>query len=153
MPRNRVFKDDALVEMASTKPRNIGELGKSRLLLRDARKGAIADGILKAVATGLKCAPEDMPRPDRSRETLNVNPALADLLRVLLKSKTESSGVAAKLIAPSADLDVIASGGRDVPALKGWRHEVFGQDALRLCDGEIALTAKGEQVIVVDRNG
>ena len=150
VPRNRVFKDDALVELASTKPRSMSDLGKSRLLLREGRKGAIAEGILKAVEAGLNCPQTDLPRPDRSRENLNINPALADLLRVLLKSKTESAGVAAKLIAPSADLDVIAAGGRDVPALTGWRLEVFGEDALRLCEGKIALTAKGETVRVVE---
>ena len=91
-----------------------------------------------------------MPQPDRSREKLQVNPALADLLRVLLKSKTESSGVAAKLIAPSADLDAIAAGLRDVPALSGWREEVFGADALRLCEGKIALAARGQSVVVVE---
>jgi ribonuclease D len=150
VPRNRVLKDDALVELASTKPKTVADLGKSRLLLREARKGPIADGIIKAVADGQQCATEDMPKPDRAREALNVNPALADLLRVLLKSKTESSGVAAKLIAPSADLDAIAAGQRDVPALHGWRLEVFGTDALRLCAGKIALTAKGDAVSVVE---
>ncbi|MFD3189614.1 ribonuclease D [Sedimentitalea sp. HM32M-2] len=150
VPRNRVFKDDALVELASTKPRTPSDLGGLRLLLREARRGAIADGILAAVAQGLNCPPEDMPKPDRSREKLQVNPALADLLRVLLKSKTESFGVAAKLIAPSADLDAIAAGMRDVPALTGWRHEVFGQDALRLCEGRIGLAAKGQSVTVVE---
>ena len=81
---------------------------------------------------------------------MQVNPALADLLRVLLKAKTEQAGVAAKLIAPAADLDGIAAGLRDVPALKGWRREVFGNDALRLCEGEIALTARGNDVEVVE---
>jgi len=150
IPRNRVMKDEALVEIASTKPQNIGDLGRSRLLLREARKGDIADGILAAVQEGLNCPEADLPCPDRSREKLQVNPALADLLRVLLKAKTESSGVASKLIAPSADLDAIAAGMRDVPALRGWRHEVFGEDALRLCDGEIALAAKGKHVRVVE---
>jgi len=69
---------------------------------------------------------------------------------VLLKAKSENAGVAAKLIAPAADLDGIAGGLRDVPALKGWRNEVFGEDALRLCKGEIALTAKGSDVKVVE---
>jgi ribonuclease D len=78
-----------------------------------------------------------------------VNPALADLLRVLLKAKTESAGVAAKLIAPAADLDAIAAGLRDVPALSGWRREVFGADALRLCEGKIALSADGSDVKVI----
>jgi ribonuclease D len=150
VPRNRVFKDEALVELAATKPANGADLGASRLLLREARRGAIADGILEAVARGLNCPADQMPQPDRRREKLQVNPALADLLRVLLKSKTESASVAAKLIATSADLDAIAAGLRDVQALTGWRHEVFGADALRLCDGEIALAAKGQTVRVIE---
>lgn len=149
VPRNRVFKDDALVELASTKPQAPGDLNGLRLLLREARKGAIAEGILAAVKRGVSCPADQLPKPDRSREKLQVNPALADLLRVLLKSKTESSGVAAKLIAPSADLDAIAAGIRDVAALHGWRYEVFGADALRLCDGQIGLAAKGQNVTVV----
>jgi ribonuclease D len=149
IPRSRVYKDDALVELASTKPKTMDDLGRSRLLLREARRGDIADGILAAVAAGLACPQDKLPELDRSREKLQVNPALADLLRVLLKAKTESAGVAAKLIAPSADLDAIAAGLRDVPALTGWRNEVFGEDALRLCDGEIALTAKGSAIKIV----
>lgn len=150
IPRNRVFKDDALVELASAKPRTAADLGGLRLLLREARRGAISEGILAAVEHGINCPPDEMPQPDRRREKLQVNPALADLLRVLLKSKTESAGVAAKLIAPSADLDLIAAGERDVDALKGWRHEVFGADALRLCDGQIGLATKGQRVVVVE---
>ncbi len=150
VPRNRVFKDDALLELASNRPRTHADLGGSRLLLREARRGVIAEGILAAVARGLDCPPEQMPKADRSRDKLQVNPALADLLRVLLKSKTESAGVAAKLIAPSADLDAIAAGLRDVPCLSGWRLEVFGADSLRLCEGKIALAAKGQQVKVIE---
>ncbi|MGJ8627819.1 MAG: ribonuclease D [Sulfitobacter sp.] len=150
IPRNRVYKDDALVELASLKPSNYEELSRARLLLRDARKGDIADGILAAIKAGIACKTADMPQPDRSREKLQVNPALADLLRVLLKAKTESAGVAAKLIAPASDLDGIAAGLRDMPAMKGWRLEVFGNDALRLCEGKIALTAKGNDVKVVE---
>jgi len=150
VPRNRVFKDDALVELASTKPTSLNDLGRSRLVLREARKGEIADGILAAVQAGLECAPEDLPKPDTSRDKLQVNPALADLLRVLLKAKSESVGVAAKLIAPTSDLDAMAAGLRDVPALKGWRREVFGDEALRLCEGKIALAAKGRDVLIVE---
>ena len=149
VPRNRVFKDDALIELASTKPKTHSDLGGSRLLLREARKGAIAEGILAAVKRGVNCPPDKLPNVDTSRDKLKVNPALADLLRVLLKSKTESSGVAAKLIATSSDLDQIAAGERDVPALSGWRFEVFGEDALKLCEGKIALAAKGQSVKVV----
>ena len=149
VPRSRVFKDDALVELASTKPGNMQDLGRSRLLLRDARKGDIANGILAAVKAGVNCPPDKMPKPDTSKDKLQVNPALADLLRVLLKAKTEHVGVASRLIAPAADLDAIAAGMRDVPALSGWRKEVFGDDALRLCNGEIALAAKGKNVKII----
>ena len=149
VPRSRVYKDDALLELASTKPTNHEELGRSRLLLREARRGEIADGIIAAVKAAAAMKPEDMPKPDLSREQMQVNPALADLLRVLLKAKSESAGVAAKLIASAADLDAIAAGERDLPALHGWRAEAFGDDALRLCRGEIALSAKGNDVKVV----
>lgn len=150
IPRSRVFKDDALVELASTKPQNLGDLNKSRLLLREARKGEIADGILAAIQAGIACPREAMPEGAKDDGKLQVNPALADLLRVLLKAKTEKSGVAAKLIASSADLDALAAGRRDVPAMMGWRHEVFGHDAERLCAGEIALSAKGKTVRIVE---
>ena len=149
IPRSRVMKDDALLELASTRPTNHEELGRSRLLLREGRKPDIADGIIAAIKAGMETKPEDLPRPDAVREQLQVNPALADLLRVLLKAKSEGLGVAARLIASSSDLDLIAAGQRDVTALSGWRAEAFGEDALRLCRGEIALTAKGSEVRVV----
>ena len=149
IPRARVIKDDALLELASTRPTTHEELGRSRLLLREGRRGDIADGLLAAVKAGLEMRPEDMPKPEADREQTQVNPALADLLRVLLKAKAETLGVAARLIAPASDLDAIAAGARHVAALSGWRREAFGEDALRLCRGEIALTAKGNEVRVV----
>jgi ribonuclease D len=150
IPRNRVYKDDALVELAATKPASIEDLSRSRLLLREARKGDIADGILKAVADGQATLPEDQPKPDLSREKLQVNPAVADLLRVLLKGAADREGVASKLIATASDLDAIASGQRDVAALAGWRQDVFGAEALRLCKGEIALRVKGATIVTVE---
>jgi len=71
------------------------------------------------------------------------------LLRVLLKAKSDETDVAAKLIASAADLDAMAAGLRDVPALKGWRAEVFGADALRLCEGKLGLTVRGDKVRVI----
>ena len=78
-----------------------------------------------------------------------MNPALADLLRVLLKARCEEAGVAQKLVASAAELDLLAAGKKDVPAVKGWRAEVFGKDALRLCKGELALGVKGSSVRVI----
>ncbi|MCV6596098.1 MAG: ribonuclease D, partial [Mangrovicoccus sp.] len=96
VPRNRVFKDDVLLELASTKPRSHEDLKKSRLLQREARKGDIADGILAAVAKGAGMPPESAPKPGKGADRSQVNPALADLLRVLLKAKAETAGVAQK---------------------------------------------------------
>ena len=149
VPRSRVMKDDALLELASTKPASLEELGRSRMLLREGRKPEIAEGILAAVKAGMEMKPEDMPKVDPGRDQPQVNGALADLLRVLLKAKSESLGVAPRLIASSADLDAIASGGREVEALSAWRREAFGDDALRLCKGEVALSAKGSEIRIV----
>ena len=147
IPRTRVLKDDAMIEVASTKPLTEADLGRSRLLLREARKGDIANGILAAVKAGIES--KDLPQPKADEPGKPGNAALSDLLRVLLKAKADASGVAPKLIASSSELDAIAQGDRDLPALKGWRAEVFGQDALRLAAGEIALSAKGGAVRVV----
>jgi ribonuclease D len=149
VPRSRVYKDDALLELASVKPRNLDDLGRTRLLLREGRKGEIAQGILDAVARALSCDPSKLPNVEALRDNMQVNPALADLLRVLLKAKCDTTDVASKLIASASDLDMLAAGLRDVPALSGWRAEVFGNDALRLCNGQVALAVKGDKVQVI----
>lgn len=148
IPRSRVFKDDAMVELASTKPTNEEELNRSRLLLREARRGDIAAGILAAIKAGQES--RDLPQPKKEEPGKPGNAALSDLLRVLLKAKADSSGVAPKLIASTSDLDALATGARDLPVLSGWRAEVFGNDALRLASGEIALSAKDGAVQVVE---
>ncbi len=151
IPRNRVMKDDALIELASTRPKTYEDLNRSRLLLREARKGAIADGILAAVKAGEACPQEDLPKAPLARVKKNGTESLGDLLRVLLKSKAERYKVAPKLIATANDLDAIANGDdEDVKALNGWRKEVFGDDALRLRNGEIALSATPKGVKIIE---
>ena len=146
IPRNRVFKDDALIELASTKPQSFDDLQRSRLLLREARKGDIAKGILAAVASASALQLEHLPKVDKKEDAPDSNPALSEMLRVLLKAKTEHLGVAAKLIASASDLDAMAAGERNLDMLRGWRAEVFGDEAKRLCQGEIGLVAKGRVV-------
>ena len=146
IPRNRVIKDDALLELASNKPRNLDELSRSRLLLREARKGEIASGLLKAIEKGLEIPDSELPEKQLKPEKGQINNALADLLRVLLKSCSENTGVASKLIATAGDLDALAAGDRNVDALNGWRFEVFGKSALQLCEGKIGLSVKGVKV-------
>jgi len=150
VPRSRVYKDDALLELASAKPKTHADLSKTRLLLREARKGEIADGIITAIAAGIACPPDNMPKTPAPRDKSAINAALADLLRVLLKAKAEQAGVAQKLIATASELDDIAMGDRDGLAMSGWRGEVFGADALRLCRGEVALTAEGGSVKIFE---
>ena len=133
VPRARVFKDDALLELASTRPSTVEELGRSRLLLREGRRADVAEGILSAVKAGMEIKSEDFPKIENGREQIQVDSALADLLRVLLKAKSEGAGVAQKLIATSSDLDVIAAGGREAggdatdPGEGGDQQEGVGQ--------------------------
>ena len=117
--------------------------------MREARRGDIAAGILKCIQAGLAVPNDELPKVSNSRQKLQVNPAIADMLRVLLKAKAEAEGVAQKLIATSNDLDALAAGERDVIALKGWRNEVFGKDAMALCNGKIGLRVDGQKVIAV----
>ena len=92
----------------------------------------------------------DLPEVPQGRMRPAGNEALADLLRVLLKARAEEVGVAQKLVATAADLDAIARGEKNgIAALKGWRRDVFGKDAMQRCDGEIALSAKGDRVTTV----
>ena len=146
IPRNRVIKDDALLELASNKPKNLDELSRSRLLLREARKGEIASGLLTAIEKGLEIPDLELPEKQLKLDKGNINSALADLLRVLLKSCSENTGVATKLIASAGDLDALAAGDRNIGALNGWRFEVFGKSALHLCDGKIGLSVTGTKV-------
>jgi len=150
IPRSRIYKDDALLELASAKPRVLADLTKLRLLLREARRGDLAEGILKAVTLGLECPTEDCPVAPQQRHKAQGAQGLSDLLRVLLKAKAEQASVAQKLIASSADLDEIAAGDTNGRALKGWRRDVFGEDALRLCEGRIALSASGSTVKLIE---
>ena len=134
------------MELASNRPKTLNDLSKSRLLLKDARKGDIASGLLTAIDRGLKIPEEDLPIKPSKADKGQVNSALADLLKVLLKSRSESTGVASKLIASASDLEALASGDRNIDALNGWRLDVFGKSALELCDGKVGLSVMGNKV-------
>ncbi len=146
VPRSRVIKDEAILELASTRPRTAEQLRRSRRLPRNARKGEIANGLLAAVKAGIETPEDRLPDPGRPRGHDQVNSALASLLRVLLKAKAEELGVAQKLIATSSELDEIAAGNYHGQPLQGWRRQAFGEDALGLCKGRLALRAKGASV-------
>lgn len=151
VPRGRILKDDAILEIAAAKPTSRDQLMALRSLQREGRKSATADAILQVVAAGLENPADAPPRPPQR----NVKPegqALSELLRVLLKTKAEELGVAQRLIASAADLEALAHDGPEgSPVMSGWRREAFGDDALKLMNGGIALGAdrKGVKIITL----
>ena len=152
VPRNRVIKDDAIMELAASRPKNLEALNKSRLLTRENRGGEAATSILAALAEVESGAAPDLPRPKENPRPTAGQTALAELLRTLLRAKAADADVAPRLIASTAELDRLAieADPADLSALQGWRREVFGNDALRLKRGEIALSAGPQGVHVVD---
>lgn len=151
VPRGRIIKDDALLEVASSRPKTIEELGRSRLVHREARRPETAEGLLAALRAADASGPVEVERQERSRGPSQHAQGLGELLRVLLKAKSERLGVAPRLLASSADLDALAQeDAPDVAALAGWRREAFGEDALRLKRGEIALSASTRGVEVIE---
>ena len=152
IPKGRVLKDDAVVELCSAKPTNRDDLRKLRLYNRGNRSQELSDKLLRAVSVGMTCAPENYPSVSKDRKKENKSPALSELLRVLLKSSSENIGVAQKLIATTSELDRVASGERVGTVFEGWRLEVFGRDALDLCDGKIGLSADGHRIKIIKVN-
>lgn len=150
LPRGRMLKDEACLEVAALSPRSAAELGKARSLSKGFAEGAIGQSLLAAVAAGLAIPPDQAPRPPERPEPPEGKAALIELLRVLLKAKCEQAGVATRLVAGMADLEAIAAGAdANVPALTGWRAELFGHDALRLRAGALALAADGDRIRLV----
>ncbi|MEM7670034.1 MAG: HRDC domain-containing protein, partial [Pseudomonadota bacterium] len=153
IPRSRVLKDDALIEIATAKPKTPQDFGKLRLAQRDVRKPEVTAEILAAVAEGLACPADRLPTIDVPPRRKEGSAAVSDMLRVFLKARADELKVASKLIASSSDLDALAGEvDPDLPLLTGWRREVFGADALRICSGEIGLAVGpgGIRVIALD---
>ena len=117
--------------------------------MREARKGELASGLLNAIEIGINTPDSELPKKVERSDKSIVNSALADLLRVLLKSCSDNAGVASKLIASASDLDSLAAGNRNLAALHGWRLEVFGKFALDLCNGKIGLAVEGSKVTTI----
>ena len=151
VPRNRVIKDDALLEIATANPKTLEDLGRLRLIQRENRKAETLQQILNAVADGRACPPSKRPKvpePPRRREG---SVAISELLKVFLKARADEIGVAARLIAPMSEIEALAGEDRDdFAVLKGWRREVFGADALRLKSGTVGLVARPGGVVLID---
>jgi ribonuclease D len=151
VPRGRVLKDDALGDIAVQAPTSIEKLAALRSLPRGFERSKWGEAILEAVARGLARDPKSLPRIERSRAAVN-GAAIVELLKVLLRMTAERHAVAAKVIATVDDLEWIAADDEaDVAALKGWRRELFGEKALALKHGHLALAVEDGRVVPVER--
>ena len=142
-PRPWVMRDTALTEIAAQRPRNEKALAKLRSVSQRTAESAMGAAVLAAVGRGLELPEEDCPKLPPRPQKPAAPAALTDLLKVLLTFKSEETGVARKLIASADDLERIARGETDgVPALQGWRRALFGDAALDLVHGRLALTVE-----------
>ena len=150
IPRQRLVKDETLLEIAATTPDNAGDLARARGISEGFAKGKSGTGLLAAIKAGREIPDADLPEAPKDRAGPPASPALVALLKVLLAAKSEEHHVAPKLLANGDDLDRLAGGdGAGVPALHGWRREVFGEAALALKAGQLALGVDGKRVKLI----
>ncbi len=148
VPRQRVLKDDALMDIVQRAPRSVEALAELRSVPNGFERSRSGGEVLAAIERGLAHDPKTLPRLERERGR-GGNGAVLDLLKVLLKAVAEAERVAPKIIASSDDLEAIASDDEaDVPALQGWRREVFGDKALALKSGSLGLRVLRGRVVV-----
>ncbi|MGO4833834.1 ribonuclease D, partial [Rhizobiaceae sp. 2RAB30] len=152
VPRGRVLKDDAIYEVAQQQPRDAAALGRLRTTPKGWERSSVATALLSVVNAALDIPKEQMPKLPKPQQVQEGSSAAAELLKVLLRLTAEKEGVAAKVLASGDDIDRIASEGEnaDVPALHGWRREVFGEQALRLVRGEIAIKFERRRIAVFE---
>ena len=145
IPRQRLLRDEQLLEIASHAPKTIEELAMTRGLGRGFAEGWQGREIMEAIERARNLTDAELPQRDKAPEQLRAPGAVVDLLRTLLRLKAEQAGVAARLVANADELDRMAAGKRDLHVLTGWRREVFGEDALALIEGRLALALSGDQ--------
>ena len=152
VPRGRVIKDEVIGDIAVQAPATIERLGQLRSLPKGFERSRWGEQIVEAVKRGLERDQKTLPRMERFKPAAN-GAATVELLKVLLRMTAERHGVAAKIIATVDDLDrIAASDEADVPALKGWRRELFGDKALALKQGRLALAIDRGRVVTVEKN-
>ena len=151
VPRGRVLKDDVVGDIAIQAPTTMERLAGLRSLPRGFERSRWGEAIIEAVKRGLERDPKTLPRIERAKPALN-GQATVELLKVLLRMTAERHGVAAKVIATVDDLDRIAADDlADVPAMSGWRRELFGEKALALKQGRLMLAIEKNRVVAVER--
>ena len=154
VPRGRILRDEALYDIANQLPTSVEKLSELRTLSDGFARSQRARDIIDAVARGLERDPKTLPPLTHSQPMSAEATATIELLKVLLKAAAARNRVAPRLIADSEDLERIASEAEpDVAAMKGWRRQLFGDDALKLKRGELALTlSKGEVLAISSKS-
>ncbi|MBM6596103.1 ribonuclease D [Microvirga pudoricolor] len=148
VPRGRILKDDAVIDVAVSAPRSVEALGRLRSIPNGFERSRTGADILEAVERGLARDPASVPMPERSRGRGNTG-AVVELLKVLLKAVAEQERVAPKIIATVEELEAIAENDNaDVPSLHGWRRSLFGEKALALKGGQLGLVLDRGRVAV-----
>ena len=150
IPRQRLLKDECMLEIAATAPVTVDQLARVRGITRGFAEGRSGQGLLSALREAVALPDERLPAAPRGKDGPRASPALVALLRVLLAAKCEEHDVAPKLLASADELDRLATeAAPDVPALSGWRREVFGADALALKAGQVTLGVDGKRIKLV----
>lgn len=139
-PRQSIIKDDCLVNIAAICPHNTEELAQIRNIRKDIVNGRLAEEILDIISLCEKIPQKDYVIPHKEKNLSSGTLALYELLKMLLKIRSQEHGVVAKLIASDNDLKAFALfKDTNNPILDGWRYEIFGQDALELRNGNLCI--------------
>ena len=151
LPRNRIVRDEALLEIAAHETREPEELERVRGVTRGQAKGAVGKALIAAVERALALPEDDLPRVKKPPPAPRGIGPVVELLKVLLKLRCEENDVAVKLVASAGDLERMAADpGADIAALRGWRRAMFGDDALALMRGDMALTGEDGRLALVE---
>ena len=150
LPRNRIVRDETLVDLAGSNPENRGAFSKIRNF-PGGTDGKLIDPVLKVLATAATASLDDAQMQDKSKRQRRPPAAIMELLRVLLKHVTDYHGIAPRLIASAEDLEALALDDKDpIRALDGWRRDIFGTPALKLKNGTIAIAIENKKIRLID---
>ena len=150
IPRQRLLRDESLLEVAATAPADAAALSRARGVTEGFARGKSGASLLAAIEEARALPEEALPEVPRERSGPPSSPALVALLKVLLAARAEDHQVAPRLLAGSEELDRLAGDApEDLPCLQGWRRKVFGADALALRAGDLALGVEGRRVRLI----
>lgn len=151
VPRNRVVRDDTVLDIAGSMPKSQKDLARIRGLGKNAAEGKMGDAILKTVEEALAIPNDQLPKVKRREAPPAGVAPITEMLKLLLKVRCDTLGIATRLIASGDDLERLAANdAADIPAMQGWRRELFGDDALRVKHGQLALAVRDNAVAVID---